>query len=140
MKPNNFTVNYTKKTLVLHFEGEKFTWNLNDGDVGDFWHSFTTKKGIIKDINFYQEDAGERPNLSVYGVKKAKGGLLIDTNDEICIKDFKQAGNPVKYFGESDEDEDEDDKKSCDNCGSTNGYNNSSDEFQCNNCGHSETE
>lgn len=131
---NRYTVNYSKKTLVLHFEGEKFTWDLNDGDVGDFWHSFTTKKGVIKDINFSQEDAGETPNLSVYGVKKSKGGLLIDTSDEIYIKNFKQVGNPDNYFGE------EADKKSCDNCGSTNGYNNSSDEFQCENCGHSETE
>lgn len=36
--------------------------------------------------------------------------------------------------------EENSEKKSCDNCGSTNGYNNSSDEFQCENCGHSETE
>lgn len=32
------------------------------------------------------------------------------------------------------------DQKTCDHCGSADGFNNSSDEFQCNNCGHSEGE
>jgi hypothetical protein len=136
---NKYTVDYDKKIVTLHFDGEIFNFNLNEGDVGDFWHSFTTKAGIIKDVNFYQEDAGEAPNFSVYGVKKSKGGFLIDTSDEIYISNFEQVGNPVNYFGEDGEEISED-RKSCDNCDSTNGSNNSSSEFQCNNCGHSETE
>jgi hypothetical protein len=130
---NNYTVDYTKKTVTLHYNGEEFVFDLNEGDVGDFWYSFTTKAGIIKDVNFYQEDVGEQPSFSVYGVKKSKRGLLIDTSDGEHIKDFKQVGDPSIYFGD-------DDAKTCDNCGSTNGYNNSSGEFQCDNCGHSETE
>ena len=138
---NKFSVNYNKKTLTLHFEGEKFTWDLNEGDVGEFWHSFTTKKGVVRDINFHQEDENQKPSLSVYGLTydKKKKVYSINTSDETLIDLDKKVGNPVKYFGE-DEDEGDDDKKSCENCGSTNGYNNSSDEFQCNNCGHSETE
>jgi hypothetical protein len=130
---NSYTVDYTKKTVTLHYNGEVFKFDLNEGDVGDFWHSFTTKAGVIKDVNFVQDDAGEAPGFSVYGVKKSKGGFLIDTSDEEYIENFKQVGNPVDYFGD-------DDAKSCDNCGSTNGHNNSSGEFQCDNCGHSETE
>ena len=136
---NKYTVDYDKKIVTLHFDGEIFNFNLNEGDVGDFWHSFTTKAGIIKDVNFYREDAGEVPNFSVYGVKKSKGGFLIDTSDEIYISNFEQVGNPVNYFGEDGEEISED-RKSCDNCDSTNGSNNSSSEFQYNNCGHSETE
>ena len=100
---NKYTVDYDKKIVTLHFDGEIFNFNLNEGDVGDFWHSFTTKAGIIKDVNFYQEDAGEVPNFSVYGVKKSKGGFLIDTSDEIYISNFEQVGNPVNYFGEDGE-------------------------------------
>lgn len=139
IKQNSYTVDYTKKTVTLHYNGEVFKFNLNDGDVGDFWDSFTTKAGVIKDVNFVQDDAGEAPGFSVYGVKKSKGGFLIDTSDEEYIKDFKQVGDPAIYFGD-DEDIEQDDEKICDNCGSTNGSNNSSGEFQCDNCGHSETE
>ena len=139
IKQNSYTVDYTKKTVTLNYKGEVFKFDLNEGDVCDFWHSFTTKTGVIKDVNFSQENSKEAPNFSVYGVKKSKGGFLIDTSDEEYIENFKQVGNPVDYFGDEDDVED-DDAKSCDNCGSTNGRNNSSGEFQCDNCGHSETE
>ena len=144
IKQNSYTVDYTKKTVTLNYKGEVFKFDLNEGDVCDFWHSFTTKKGVIKDVNFSQENSKEAPNFSVYGVRKSKGGFLIDTSDEEYIKDYKQVGNPADYFGDEDdvedEDSDDDDEKICDNCGSTNGHNNSSGEFQCDNCGHSETE
>jgi hypothetical protein len=137
---NKFVVDYDKKIVTLHFEGEVFNFDLNEGDIGDFWHSFKNKKGVERDINFYQEDVEETPSLSIYGLTDDGSGVLsINTKDEINIPKFKQVGNPVNYFGEDVEAISED-KKSCDNCGSTNGYNNSSCEFQCNNCGHSETE
>jgi hypothetical protein len=96
---NHFNIDYTKKTLDLQFEGEKFSFDLNEGDVGDFWHSFTTKEGIVKDINFYQEDENEVPLVSVYGVKdNGKGELLIDTNDCISVESFEKVGDPEIYF------------------------------------------
>ena len=98
-KTNNYIVNYTDKTVVLNYSGEKFKFDLNEGDVGDFWHSLTTKEGIIKDINFSQDDEDESPSLSLYGVKEVDGKLLINTSDEIHIKKFKQEGNPMDYFG-----------------------------------------
>mgnify|MGYP000893293983 CR=1 FL=1 len=45
---NHFKLNYDNKILELNFEGEVFNFDLNDGDVGDFWHSFTTKDGVLK--------------------------------------------------------------------------------------------
>lgn len=142
---NSFSVNYDKKEITLNFEGEKFKWNLNDGDIGDFWHSFTDKKGIVRDINFHQESETEIPCLSVYGLiyNEKEKSYFINTADEKLIELNEKIGNPINYFGCENsgiEFEIESDAKTCDNCGSTNGYNNSSDEFQCDNCGHSETE
>jgi hypothetical protein len=96
---NNFKVNYDTKELTLHFEGEDFKWNLSDGDVGEFWHSFTTKKGVVKDINFHQEDENDIPTFAIYGVKKDKEGFLqINTDNEIIIKGTT-VGDAKNYFG-----------------------------------------
>jgi hypothetical protein len=96
---NNYEINYNWRTLVLNFEGETFTFDLNDGDIGEFWHSFTTKDGVVKDINFSQEDVDEVPNLSIYGVKEnQEGQLLIDTSDEIYVEKHTKIGNQYSYF------------------------------------------
>ena len=95
---NNYKVNYIKRKLTLNYNGEVFNFNLNDGDVGDFWHSFTTSDNVVKDINFHQESEEVVPNLAIYGVKNVGKILEIDTSDEIIIKEFKQIGNPKKYF------------------------------------------
>lgn len=96
---NNYEINYNSKTLVVNFEGETFTFDLNDGDIGDFWHSFTTKNGVVKDVNFSQEDVDEVPSLSIYGVKEnEEGQILIDTSDEIYVEEYTQVGNQYSYF------------------------------------------
>ena len=96
---NKYLVDYDNRILTIRFEGEVFHFNLNDGDVGDFWHSLTTKDGVIKDVNFSQEDETEVPNLSLYAVKENDAGeLLIDTSDEIYIEEYAQMGNPKTYF------------------------------------------
>jgi hypothetical protein len=97
---NSYVVNYDKKTLTINFEGETFNFDLNDGDIGDFWHTFTTKDGVIKDVNYCQDDETEQPNLSLYGVKanvKTKE-FLIDTSDEIYVEKYTQVGNQYSYF------------------------------------------
>ena len=96
---DKYLVDYDHKLLAISFEGETFHFNLNDGDVGDFWHSLTTKGGVIKDVNFFQDDEKEVPNLSLYGVKKNESGeYLIDTSDEIYIEKYLQAGDQLNYF------------------------------------------
>lgn len=97
---NSFLVNYDTKELTLHFKGDTFSWNLNDGDVGEFWHSFETTKGVVKDINFHQEDENDIPTFAVYGVTKDDEGFdQINTDDEIIVKG-KAIGNPMNYFYE----------------------------------------
>lgn len=101
---NKIVVDYDKKIVDLHYEGEVFSFNLNEGDVGDFWHSFTDKNNVTKDINFHQEDAEQNPGLSVYGLKDdGSGYLTVDTSDEVYISNFEQVGNPVNYFGNPDD-------------------------------------
>ena len=95
---DNFVLDYDKKTLQLNFEGESFNFNLNDGDVGDFWHSFTTKEGVLKDINFHQYNENEEPSIGVYGVVEVDGELSVDTSDSIYITEHIKVGNVLNYF------------------------------------------
>jgi hypothetical protein len=96
---DKFIVDYDKKELVVTFEGEQFTFDLTEGDTGDFWHSLTLKNGTVKDINFHQEDFDEAPSVALYGVKEnEEGELLIDTDDEILITEHSTKGNSFNYF------------------------------------------
>lgn len=95
-----FTINYNKKSLILFFKKEKFKWDLTEGDIGEFWHTFTTKKGIVKDINFHQEDETQEPILAVYGLIYDKKDKLysINMDDETLIKLKNKIGSPKNYF------------------------------------------
>lgn len=65
------------------------------------------------------------------------GTTQILTEKQIMDKDYTNIGVAMKqnaFFHLMYEDT----TKECDNCGSTEGYNNSSGSFQCDNCGHDE--
>ena len=94
---DKYLVDYANKLLTLRFKGETFHFNLRDGDVGDFWHSFTMKDGTINDINFSQENQNEVPNLSVY--EEVDEGA-VNTNKETYIKKYEQMGDQKIYFEE----------------------------------------
>lgn len=99
---NKFTVDYDKKTVELTFNEEKFTFDLNEGDVGDFWHSFQDKNNVSWDVNFSQESKREQPCFSVYGLlpdKENPEQLLININDQTSIEFDGQFGEPDNYFG-----------------------------------------
>ena len=93
---NSFILNYDKKTLVIFFEGQEFPFDLNDGDIGDFWNSLTTKDGINKDVNFSQENKDEKPCVTVYEIID---GSFVNTNNGISIPKDNIIGNPDNYFG-----------------------------------------
>ena len=95
---NSFKINYTSRRLKLNFNNEMFEFDLKKGDIGDFWGTFTTKKGVMKDINFYQENEREKPIINIYGLTKKNGHYFINMNDETYIRDFKLIGNPLSYF------------------------------------------
>lgn len=106
---NKFTINYDTKTIELTFNDENFSFDLNKGDVGDFWYSFQTKDGIVRDINFSQEDKNQEPSFAVYGLflpdKEKPEQLLINMSDETCIDCEEKIGNPDNYFGVEEKEE-----------------------------------
>jgi hypothetical protein len=90
---NSFIINYNLNTITLKFNGQFFTFDLNDGDVGDYWNSFEINENMM-DVNFYQETKNETPSLTVYPLIKK----TIDTKNGISIPLDKKVGNPDKYF------------------------------------------
>lgn len=96
-----FMVDYGCKVLYIYWGGEFFMRDLNEGDVGDFWHTLRSEvdNDIVKDINFYQEDEEQEPTLALYGVKETKEGFEVDSSDEYIIENYIQVGKPENYFG-----------------------------------------
>lgn len=90
-----FVVNYLDKTITLEYNDERFTFNLNDGDVGDFWDSFTDKHGILRDVNFYQEDKDSPAMLATYLIDDKN---QIDFSSEESIRCLGMANSPNHYF------------------------------------------
>jgi hypothetical protein len=95
----HYRIDYNRKGIVLHYNGEDFVFDLNDGDIGDFWDSFITADGVVKDVNFYQEDSTCEPSFTIYAViKDEKGELNIDTSDYIYVEDYDVIGDSSNYF------------------------------------------
>ena len=96
-------INYDTKELTLKIDGEEYLWYLNDGDVGDFWHTFTDNDNVPWDVNFFQEDETQEPSMSVYAVKQVfntnedNPRWEVDTNDSIEVI-MNSIGNPKNYF------------------------------------------
>ncbi len=92
-------VDYDLKQLVLTFGGEKFTFDLTLGDIGDFWHGFETQNGTIYDVNFYQEEPNSYVGVSVYGTMIDEGGdITIDSSNYVDIDAVNTIGNQENYF------------------------------------------
>ena len=97
---NNFRIDYDSKIISLHFQGEDFQFDLDDGDIGDMWNTFTDKNDVMRDINFSQEDETQKPSLSVYDLKEEPISVTqtVDLNSEEVIECSEQFGNPLNYF------------------------------------------
>lgn len=95
---NMYVVNYDDKTLTLYYNGGRHDFDLNDGDVGDFWHSFTSDDEVY-DINFHQEDAHAIPSLSVYKCGKNEfDEWEVMTSDYETIIPLAYGGDATNYF------------------------------------------
>lgn len=96
---NNAIVDYDSKQLVIKFNGEKFTFDLTLGDIGDFWHGFETKDGTKYDVSFHQEDADSFASVNVYGtIMEEDGELTIDSWNCEDIEVIDTMGNQENYF------------------------------------------
>lgn len=100
---NKFVVDYDNKVLTLHYQDQIFMFDLNAGDVGDFWHGFQLKDGTELDVNFHQESSEDEPYCEIWGI----GYLMTWGNDDVKQYDRKQIdgisnceilGNPINYF------------------------------------------
>ena len=79
---NKFVVDYDNKVLTLHYQDHIFMFDLNAGDIGDFWHGFQLKNGTEIWNTALNEDGNHYINFQ------------IDTIDSCEI-----LGNPINYFG-----------------------------------------
>ncbi len=96
---NYFTVDYDKRKLVIFYEEQTFVFDLDDGDMGDFWNSLVTNERIVLDVNFYQEDENQEPSVSLYGTFRDAGGdLMCDMTDDTPIPFKSSKGYAKKYF------------------------------------------
>ena len=90
-------IDYTGKNLHLRFQGEEFVFDLEQGDLGDFWQGFKLSDGTELDLNFYQDDRDEKPAVSIYGVVDGR----IDFADSVSIVEVSTDGDIDNYFGPS---------------------------------------
>jgi len=96
---NYAIVDYNKKALYLNYRGQIFSFDLNKGDVGDFWHGFKTKEGIEFDLNFIQETTKDDPYINIWDTRYDIDDDAFYTCD--CIEDFAPSqliGDANNYF------------------------------------------
>jgi hypothetical protein len=92
-RANHFSLDYNARVLRITFKGSKYIFDLDEGDTGDFWHSFT-HNGEIYDVNFAQEDASYNPVVSAYRVI----GGATETNESTSLYPRSVTGRRENYF------------------------------------------
>tara|TARA_R110002126_G_scaffold23998_1_gene84090 strand:+ start:38 stop:421 length:384 start_codon:yes stop_codon:yes gene_type:complete len=99
-----FVVDYDNKVLTLYYEDQIFMFDLNAGDIGDFWYSFVLKNSTELDVNFHQESAKDEPYCEIWGMKYLLTWGADDTKQYAMqqidgIGSCEILGNPINYFG-----------------------------------------
>jgi hypothetical protein len=96
---NTITVNYDTMILILIFNSVKHTFDLKNGDAGEFWYGFE-HNGEPMDLNFHINDDGIA-SASVYGTEiNDEGFVTTNTSDETYIenKDVTEIGDRDYYL------------------------------------------
>ena len=98
---NYAIVNYFEKTITLFFRWQTFTFDLTQGDVGDFWYGFDTHDGEVYDINFLK-DEGFEGSVTIYGTYLDESGYHVIDTDNVFIIDIKGfIGDENNYLNEN---------------------------------------
>ena len=98
---NNYKIDYDKRCLYLTYNGEDYSFHLDNGDIGDYWYSFGDEKQMY-DINFHQESSECNPSLEVYKCKGIGNNLWeIDMTKYEIIPLQSFEGNPNNYFNQT---------------------------------------
>ena len=94
-------LDFSKDKIKIKVGSElEFTYNLSDGDVGDYWNSFTMKDKVY-DFNFSMDEADVDkegkyiPRVAIYPVINGK----TDTSKLTSVKNIQIIGDINKYFG-----------------------------------------
>ena len=96
---NSAIIDYDKKILTLNFRWQTFTFDLNQGDIGDFWYGFETHDGTIYDVSFHQESYEGNPSVNVYGtILEDDGERTIDSWNCTDIDIKETIGGANNYF------------------------------------------
>jgi hypothetical protein len=96
---NYAIINYDEKTITLFFRWQTFTFDLNEGDIGEYWYGFETHDGEVYDINFGEEEGESNPSISVYGTMLDDDGeLAIDSDNRADIIIKETIGDRRNYF------------------------------------------
>ncbi len=103
MKNNQGILNLTEKKIYFKFNDEDFVMDLTEGDLHDSWNSFTTKDGVVRDLNFTWEgySEGEKPYLTIYELRdNGDGTWSTDTysGTGVSVKFIKVIGTEGEYF------------------------------------------
>ena len=124
-----------KRQLFYFGQVKVWSWGANTWVGGENFLQFKVQgfklKGTVR-IKLNGSD--------LYDIEfKDKKGIIVNSINDVYAEDMVDIiDNAVetdngKYLKSAE-------NKSCNNCGSSNGRNNGSDEFHCNNCGHSESD
>lgn len=90
-------INYDKKEMDIVIDDVVYPFDLNEGDVGEFWHSLN-HKGQVYDVNYHQEEETQEPSIALYPVHHAFGVTLTDYANGQAIEDIDTYGDPLNYF------------------------------------------
>jgi hypothetical protein len=93
---HTFLIDYLERVLTLNYRGKTFTWDINEGDLSDFWHSFRYNRKQL-DINLYHPDK-DKPTLTIYELKRVGGKYVIDTNRYEIANLWVSYGNADKFL------------------------------------------
>ena len=97
---NNYAIiDYNQKKLTLFFRWQTFTFDLDQGDIGEFWYGFETHDLQVYDVNYGEEEDECNPSVLVYATTLDEDGeLTIDSWNyfEISIKEL--IGQRENYF------------------------------------------
>lgn len=94
-----YVVDYENMNLQLRFDGEWYFFDLQQGDIGEFWHGFE-HKGKEMDLNYFIQEDNERQACSVYGTMIQNGHVAIDMSSEVLVEKYFEIASIEQYVGE----------------------------------------
>lgn len=103
MENNQGILNLTEKKIYFKFNDEDFVMDLTEGDLDDNWNSFTTKDGVVRDLNFHWEgySEGSVPNLTIYELRDNGDGTWstdLYSNSDVDVELIEVIGTEAEYF------------------------------------------